>query len=69
MGERHGSGLARERAGPGVRMAGLLIAPPRGRDPGEGRGWGCWALGDPAPSYFAGGASVVGAGHWGGRGF
>lgn len=36
-------------------MAGLT-APPRGQDPGEGRGRGCWAQGDPAPSCrFAGG--------------
>ena len=55
MGERSGSGSAGERADVGVGMAKLLIAPPRGQDPGEGRGRGCGAQRGPAPSCrFAG---------------
>lgn len=49
MGERRGSNSARERAGSGVRTAKLLIAPPRGQDPGEGRGRGCGRRGTPPP--------------------
>lgn len=55
MGEWSRSGSAGERASAGVGMAKLLIAPPRGQDPGEGRGRGCGAPRDPAPSCrFAG---------------
>lgn len=50
MGEQKGSDSARERTGAGFRMDDLLIAPPRGQDPGEGRGRGCWAQRDPAPA-------------------
>lgn len=63
MGERSGSGSAGERAGVGVGMAKMLTAPPRGQDPGEGRGRGCGAQWDPAPSYrFTGWGLACGGG-------
>lgn len=71
MGERSGSGSAGERAGAGVRMARLLIAPPRGQDPARGGGGDEGRRGTPPPPVvLRGGTSVVGAGHWcDGRGF
>lgn len=63
MGERSGSGSAGEQAGVGVGMAKMLTAPPRGQDPSEGRGRGCGAQRDPAPSgRFAGWGLARGGG-------